>query len=443
MSKLSHYLKILGPGLLFAGAAVGTSHLYWSTKAGAEYGFAFFWAIVLILIFKYPFFEYGTRYTAAKGETLLSGYKRMGKWVLCAYIIVTPITMFTIQAAVTSLTAGLLMFLFEIPAQPAMVSGIVLAVCLGILYVGKFSVLDNIIKYIIILLTISTFIAVILALGKADFSVINFKQSFPINDTVMLGFLISLMGWMPAPVDMSVWNSIWAESKQKSTKEDFNYKASLIDFNVGYWSTLLLAIFFLSLGALVMYGSGVTFEKSGVDFSKQLFELYGKAFGGESIWAFWLIGIAALTTMISTTLTCLDALPRVMARASVLINTSLPDINHMGSKTTLDDIKSADFDEKAFEEKDRKAYWIWMAILIIGSMAILIFFSNKMGNLLKIATILSFLTTPFYAIANYLLITSKHTPEFARPGIKMRVLSWLGIIFLTSFSLLYIYHEFL
>jgi Mn2+/Fe2+ NRAMP family transporter len=132
-----------------------------------------------------------------------------------------------------------------------------------------------------------------------------------------------------------------------------------------------------------------------------------------------------------------------MARASVLINTSLPDINHMGSKTTLDDIKSADFDEKAFEEKDRKAYWIWMAILIIGSMAILIFFSNKMGNLLKIATILSFLTTPFYAIANYLLITSKHTPEFARPGIKMRVLSWLGIIFLTSFSLLYIYHEFL
>ncbi len=436
MGKIGHYLKVLGPGLLFAGAAVGTSHLYWSTRAGAEYGFAFFWAILLILLFKYPFFEFGTRYTAAKGETLLSGYKRMGRWVLWAYIIITPITMFTIQAAVTSLTANLLMYMFNIPISAAWMSGGLLAICMGILYVGQYSILDNIIKYIIILLTISTFIAVILAIGKTS-EPINFTQIIP-KDTITLAFVISLMGWMPAPVDMSVWNSIWAESKQKNTEEDFDFKTSLLDFNIGYWSTLILAIFFLSLGALVMYGSGDTIDKTGLGFSKQLFGMYSSAFG-ESQWAFWLVGIAAITTMFSTTLTCLDALPRVMGRASVLTQFPLPDIDHKGTTSTLDDVKSENFDEALFNKKDKSAYWIWMIILVIGSMLILIFFAQKMGNLLKVATILSFLTTPFYAIINYKLITSSHTPEFARPGIRLKILSVIGILFLSGFSLLYVF----
>jgi Mn2+/Fe2+ NRAMP family transporter len=49
-------LKKLGPGLLFAGAAIGVSHLVYSTRAGADYGWSLIWAFILINIFKYPFF---------------------------------------------------------------------------------------------------------------------------------------------------------------------------------------------------------------------------------------------------------------------------------------------------------------------------------------------------------------------------------------------------
>ncbi len=38
MEKVSSILKKLGPGLLFAGAAIGVSHLVQSTKAGADFG---------------------------------------------------------------------------------------------------------------------------------------------------------------------------------------------------------------------------------------------------------------------------------------------------------------------------------------------------------------------------------------------------------------------
>ncbi|MBT8303200.1 MAG: divalent metal cation transporter, partial [Bacteroidia bacterium] len=105
-------IKKLGPGLLFAGAAIGVSHLVQSTRAGADFGFGLLWALILVNIFKYPFFQFGPRYASATGESLLHGYKKLGKGVLIAYAILTLATMFTIQTAVTIVTAGLASTLF-------------------------------------------------------------------------------------------------------------------------------------------------------------------------------------------------------------------------------------------------------------------------------------------------------------------------------------------
>ena len=48
-------LKVIGPGLLFASSAIGTSHLVLSTRAGAHHGMIFLWIILLALLLKYPF----------------------------------------------------------------------------------------------------------------------------------------------------------------------------------------------------------------------------------------------------------------------------------------------------------------------------------------------------------------------------------------------------
>lgn len=57
--------KYLGPGILLAGAAIGGSHLVASTQAGAHYGWSLVGILFLINLFKYPFFLYSQRYTAA------------------------------------------------------------------------------------------------------------------------------------------------------------------------------------------------------------------------------------------------------------------------------------------------------------------------------------------------------------------------------------------
>ncbi len=74
----SNLFKAIGPGILVACAAIGGSHLVWSTQAGAQYGWSLLGLILLANLLKFPFFLYGQRYTAATGESLLAGYKRQG-----------------------------------------------------------------------------------------------------------------------------------------------------------------------------------------------------------------------------------------------------------------------------------------------------------------------------------------------------------------------------
>lgn len=404
--KFLHWFKKLGPGLLFAGAAIGVSHLVQSTRAGADFGFGLIWALILIHFVKYPFFQYGPRYATATGESLLNGYKKLGKPVLISYFILNLATMFTIQAAVTIVTAGLAANLFGITTNTVYWSIIITVFSLTILIIGRYQLLDNLMKYIVITLTLSTIIALVVAEVNNQ-NHYNIVQIIP-KGTIQVSFLIAFLGWMPAPLDVSIWQSLWVMEKQKGTTNQFGTKQAIFDFNIGYITTLLLGVCFVALGALVMLYSKEHFSSSAVLFSQQLITLYTKNLG-NGMYIF--IATAAFTTMFSTTITTLDASPRAMAKTIELF-----------SKKTV-----------------KNTYRIWISFLSVGTIIILLFFMSEMGTLVKIATILSFLTAPFFAIINFILISGKHTPKEWHPSLKMKIVSWFGIIFLIGFSGWFLY----
>ena len=393
----------LGPGLLFAGAAIGVSHLVQSTRAGADFGFGLIWALVLSNLFKYPFFLFGPKYALATGETLLDGYKKLGNYVLVIYLLLSIVTMFTIQTAVTIVTAGLAIELFGITNDITIWATIITASCLVILLIGKYKFLDNLMKFVIITMTISTTIAVFFA-GFSSTNTLELTQVFP-KEEVGIAFVVAFMGWMPAPLDISIWQSIWTLEKKKKEK---NIKNSdiVFDFKIGYLTTIVLGLCFVSLGALVMYDSGEVFSNNGGEFANQLISLYTDSIGNG---AFLIIAIAAFLTMFSTTITCLDASPRAMKLTSKLLG---------------------------FHKLNN--YNFWIILLATGTLFIFVFYISEMGSLVKIATILSFITAPFYAFINFRLINSNHTPKSFRPSLFIKILSVLGILFLTSFSIWYL-----
>jgi Mn2+/Fe2+ NRAMP family transporter len=256
-------------------------------------------------------------------------------------------------------------------------------------------------KYIIVILTMSTIIAVCVALFSTK-EAFDVTQIIP-SGAVELTFLIAFLGWMPAPLDISIWHSIWSVEKDKTAIIKTKRKEAIFDFNIGYIGTLFLGICFVLLGALVMYKSGETFSDKGGVFATQLIKLYTRNLGEFS---YIFIAIAAFTTMFSTTITTLDASPRAMNKSTKLL----------------------------FNKELKYGYWFWILFLFIGTVLILKYFMDNMGLLVKTATILSFLTAPFYAILNFKLITGKHTPKEHQPRNYLKILSIIGILFLIGFS---------
>jgi len=401
---MKNKLSKLGPGLLFAGAAIGVSHLVQSTRAGADFGWGFIWALILVNLFKYPFFQYGPRFTVATNTSLLDGYYKSGKGYLRAYFILNIATMFTIQTAVTIVTAGLASQIFGVSDNLVYWSVTITLICTLILWVGKYATLDRIVKWVILILTITTIIAVVLASIK-NTTPLSFIQIFPAETNLL--FLIAFMGWMPAPMDISIWHSLWTIEKNKELVAKVTMKESLFDFNVGYWVTLILGACFMGLGVFVMFGTGTEFSSQGGVFASQLINLYTSTLGTG---VYLLIAVAALTTMFSTTITTLDASPRAMSKTIELL----------------------------YPKRKRNDYKLWLLILAGGTISIFIFLLSEMGLLIRIATVLSFITAPFYAFLNFKLVQSDQMPKKDKPGKGLQILSVLGLLFLTSFAVGYL-----
>lgn len=404
-------LKSLGPGLVWAATAVGVSHLVQSTRAGATYGFALVGAVILANLLKYPFFEFGPRYAAATGESLLEGYERQGRWTVVVFLILTLGTVFTVVGAVTFVTGSLATQVLGDGLSPLAYSALVLGISALILIPGRYPLLDRLIKVVVVVLTLSTVTAVLLSLGAERTRDPAFVPP-PLWNAAGFTFLIALVGWMPSAVDISVWHSLWTLERAKQTRYRPRLGEALFDFNLGYFGTAVLALFFLSLGALVLYGSGESFAPSGAGFAAQLIRVYTEALGP---WSRPIIVAAAFTTMFSTTLACVDAFPRVLRRSTEIL---WPRLRAGGGGDWL--------------------YWSWMLVVVAGSLLLISVFLGQMTIMVDVATTLSFLTSPILGYFNFRAVTGPAMPAGTAPPAWLRALAWLGLAFGVVFGAVFL-----
>lgn len=408
--NLTNLMKAIGPGLLVACAAVGGSHLVWSTRAGAEFGWQLVWLILLANFLKFPFFLYGQRYSAATGESLLAGYLRLGRPYLWTFLAINILTGTINIAGVAMLSGALLQGFGWMGTSVAHTTVLLLIGSTVFLLVGHYRLLDVTAKLVIAFLAISTLLAVVYAIPHRPDVPAEFVAPSPYT-WVSFAFLIALLGWMPAPVDLSAWSSLWMFSREKQTGHFANTKESAIDFYIGYGAATLLAVVFLALGALVMFGSGESFSASGVAFSNQLVQLYTSSMG--EAWG-TLILTAAFITMFSTTLTCMDGYPRSLAASCLLLtNGSL--------------------------EKMRVIQTSWMLLSVMGASAIVLFLVNNLLQMLAFAAVISFLTSPVLAYINLRVMQGTNVPENHRPGPLLTLISWLGLAFFAIMAAGYAY----
>jgi Mn2+/Fe2+ NRAMP family transporter len=410
VASIQKLIKNLGPGLLFASTAIGTSHLVLSTKAGAQYGWIMVIPILLANILKYPFFEFGVRYTNITNKTLIEGYLNRGKAYLIFYAIINLFSTFTILAALYVVTSGLLINLFQLTNTPVSVvaGGLFILICV-LLIVGRYKFLEISLKYVISILFLALLVTTILVIANGKVAEEeNFKTPIIFNEVGIL-FLIGLMGWMPTAVEASSWISLWSIEKFKNSKKKPTLKEALQEFKFGYFTTAILAIFFMIIGWFTLYGTNTELSNNAVVFADQLVQLFTINIGS---WAYILIAIAAFATMFSTCITAHDALSRVSV-----------------------DILSLLFPKK--EVIINKGFAIGVLLLAVINFMVISTFSANMGILVAMATFVSFVTAPIIGYMNLKNVMSHEIPELDRPNRNLQILTYLGIIFLTLFSIYY------
>ena len=412
--NLRRFLLTLGPGILFASTAIGTSHLVQSTRAGADYGFALLWAILAANVFKYPFFEFGARYANATGTSLIAGYRTFGKWASWTYLIITALTCVFVMGGVGIVTAAFLDHLFGASVSLNMnatphVAVLTFSICVGILLFGKYAALDKVIKAISIVLLIGTVGATLGALLHTPISEVPpAPADFNPWSGVEFTFLIALLGWMPSAVDLTPWVSIWTLERYRQTGYKPRLRDALREFNLGYFFCILLALCFLLLGALLLKTTGMPLPSGTAAFAAGVIGLYTEVLG---TWSAPFVGSAAFAAMLGTCIACMDGFSRSFGHGIAAIRDAQVNPRH-----------------------ER----ISLILISLGALLLIIGFPEDIRTLLDLGNILSFCIAPPSALAMLILVTRSRFPTEARPKGWLRWTAYLGLAFLTGLTVLFL-----
>lgn len=163
---------------------------------------------------------------------------------------------------------------------------------------------------------------------------------------------------------------------------------------------------FFRFGALIQYPTGKPVVAASAAYIAQFVGMYESVLG---TWSRYLITFIAFLCIFGTVITVIDGYSRVNEISLRLL-----------------------FNKK---ESSATPLNVWMTLTSIIGLIIIIFFQGQVGTMLRFAMIGSFLTTPFFALLNYVLVT-KAKKDFP---MWLKVLAIAGLIFLFGFAIFFIW----
>ncbi len=409
-------IRRLGPGLIFAAVTIGASHLVMSTRAGAVYGLGMLVFILFALTVKYPSYRFGQQYASIAKVSLLEGFRRQGTWALLIYLAILVGSVFPALAAVALVASGLGVASFGLDMPPRLLAAGLIVLCAMIVLIGRYHWLEQIVKVLIVVMFFATLAATMVAFPLIQWEpgTVAFRLDYALPEVL---FIATLIGWMPAPLDTAIMQSLWTLEKSRDLQTEIDWKQSSPDFHIGYLASGILACCFLLIGFAVMRGREIVLADDPAGFAIQLIGLYRELLGD---WSELVISVSAFAVMLSTVLVAIDGYPRALT-------------------TLLNRFRVAEAPETIENREDNfKLFLINTLFLCSGAIAILFFFMGSFFTLLMIATTIAFITAPVIAWLIHRSMFSPTVPAALKPGKVMRIYSLTAIWALAAFAIYYL-----
>ncbi len=399
-----------GPGLIFSGAAIGTSHLVQSTRAGAIFGAALITVILLINVLKYPAYRFGVDFANARGRSLLTGYRELGLWAPILFLVavapVVPITFAALGAATAGIISAIIGPVMPVPALAALV----LMAATAMLVIGGYRWLDRVNSVLMAFLVASTLATTSMVLPEVQW--MSFVDVSWTREASALLFIVALAGFMPNPLDVSVPVSLWEVEASRSLPPEKRPTLSQArsSFAGPYALSAIMAVCFCIMGAGVMHAQQITPLTDAPGFAGQIVDLYRQALGpGAAI----LAAIAALSVMATTVIAAIDAYARIYSSAMSVF---------------------AGREDDCGQRQD----YIGFALLFMA-MGLMVLFTvmSDFATFLDFTTSAAFVIAPVVALLNHLVVTRCDLPDEARPGPVAKGINLAAILVMSGLAVMY------
>jgi Mn2+/Fe2+ NRAMP family transporter len=413
---LRERIAALGPGMIMAATAIGTSHIVLAPVAGARYGFALLWILLLAYLFKYPAFEFGARFAVGTRSSLIRGYQAVPgprNWALFLFLATTVLQGFTILSGVMAITGSILTTAVGGLPYGGWMIALGLAVMV-ILRTGRYGALATGSKLMLALLVAGTLIAFVMAPPRAVDLRSAVVPTIPLGSVLLIA---SILGLSPTGINVSIWHSLWAiehlprwESGGRSRREVL--RASAFDLGIGYWGSAVLAVMFMSLGATLLQPRGLV--PQGLDVVLTISAIYTEILGP---WMYPVFMATAFAVMFSTLYSVMDGFPRAF---STILKTLFPGSAFLGRPSN-------------------PTYWGFMAAIFTFAVAVNTIFPSPVV-VVQLVGLLSLMLAPVLYSLNYYCVT-RIAPEEVRPSGFLRAWALAGILFMAGAAAFYVYTQ--
>jgi Mn2+/Fe2+ NRAMP family transporter len=282
--------KLVGPGLVVAATGVGAADLVATLIAGAKFGYALLWTVVVGCIMKIVLVEGAGRYSLATGNTIYEGWSRLGRWThwyFGPYIVIWGFVYGAAAMAGTGLPLHSLL-----PVLPVWAWGILSGLIgLALVWWGRYSLFEKVCAALVGIMFVTMVGAALLTLPNIPELVTGLVPLIP--DTGLVNVL-SLAGGVGGTITLAAYG-YWIREKGWTTPS--HMRVMRLDNTVAYVVTGIFVIATLIVGAELLYSANIavkTGDKGLLDLSTVLADRYGDWAGKVFLVGFWAAAMSSL-----------------------------------------------------------------------------------------------------------------------------------------------------
>ena len=246
MSKIKRIAQTLGPGFLVAATGVGAGDMIAATVAGSRFGVVILWTCVLGAVFKYILNEGIARWQLQTKSTVISGwvnkYPGVVSWYFIGYLLIWSFIVAGALMAACGLVAHTIF-----PNLSIATWGIIHSIFAVILVIiGKYRLLENLMKFIIFLMFSTVILNVFFI--DVDWPLIMKSLVVPKVPSGSVNLLLGVIGGIGGSVTMLCYN-YWI--KEKGWNSITKIKIIQTDLKVAYFLTAIFGIAIIILASSI------------------------------------------------------------------------------------------------------------------------------------------------------------------------------------------------